>query len=135
MKHPEMFGAVSSHSAALIPDLAAASKNVSARRLDMFMGLFDRIYGISQDLAYWDANNPITLAKDTSRLNGLRIYFDCGTEDDYGFFTGTTVLDDQLTKASIPHQAHLFPGNHGWDYAAQHTDESLLFHWNAFSGK
>ena len=31
MKHPEMFGSVSSHSAALIPDLASASNNVSAR--------------------------------------------------------------------------------------------------------
>jgi S-formylglutathione hydrolase FrmB len=134
MKNPELFGSVSSHSAALIPDLAAASQNVSARRLDMFMGLFERIYGISQDLSWWDANNPLTLARDTKRLNAMKIYFDCGTEDEYGFFAGTRVLADLLTKASFPHEAHLYPGNHGWDYAAQHTDESLLFHWKAFSG-
>jgi S-formylglutathione hydrolase FrmB len=136
LKYPELFGSVSSHSAALIPDLAAASSNVSARRLDMFMGLFERIYGISRDLTYWDQNNPLTLARDTGRrLNGMKIYFDCGTEDEYGFFAGARVLADVLTRASIPHEWHLFPGNHGWDYAAQHTDESLMFHWNAFSGK
>ena len=37
-----------------------------------------QIYGISQDLTYWEANNPMTLAKDTKKLNGLKIYFDCG---------------------------------------------------------
>ena len=133
MKHPEMFGSVSSHSAALIPDLDSTS--VSGRRLDLFRALFDRIYGISQDETYWNANNPLTLAKDTKRLNGMKIYFDCGTEDDFGFYVGTKVLDDMLTKASYPHEAHLYPGNHGWDYAIQHTAQSLQFHWKAFSGK
>jgi S-formylglutathione hydrolase FrmB len=135
MKYPELFGSVSSHSAALIPDLAAASGNVSARRLDMFVGLFERIYGISKDLTYWDQNNPLTLAKDTRRLNGMKIYFDCGTEDEYGFFVGARLLDDLLTKAAVPHEMHLYPGAHGWDYAVQHIDESLQFHWNAFNGK
>jgi S-formylglutathione hydrolase FrmB len=133
MKQPAMFGSVSSHSAALIPDLA--STGVSGRRLDMFRALFDRIYGISRDHTYWDANNPLTLAKDTRSFNGLKIYFDCGTEDDYGFDVGTKVLDDTLTKTSYPHEAHLYPGDHGWEYASQHTDESLLFHWKAFSGQ
>jgi hypothetical protein len=27
----------------------------------------------------------MTLAADTKKLNGLKMYFDCGTEDDYGF--------------------------------------------------
>ena len=40
-----------------------------------------------------------------------------------------------MTKASFPHEAHLYPGRHGWDFAAQHTSESLAFHWKAFNGK
>jgi S-formylglutathione hydrolase FrmB len=135
MKHPELFGSVSSHSAALIPDLSSASNNVSSRRLGMFIDLFERIYGISQDLTYWDSNNPLTLARDTTPLKGMKIYFDCGSEDEYGFYAGTRLLDEILTKASFSHEAHLYPGNHGWDYAAQHTPESLQFHWKAFSGK
>jgi S-formylglutathione hydrolase FrmB len=124
---------VSAHSAVLLADLSAA--RVSDRRLQLFQSLFDRIYGINQDLAYWDANNPMTLAKDTKKLNGLKIYFDCGTEDNYGFDAGAKLLDEMLTKASYPHEAHLYPGPHGWDFAAKHTGESMLFHWKAFSGK
>ncbi len=133
MKHPELFGSVSAHSAVLLADLGAA--RVQGGRLGMFQGLFDQIYGISQDLKYWDDNNPLTLAQDTKKLNGLKIYFDCGTEDDYGFQAGTKVLDDMLTKANYPHEGHLYPGNHGWDYAMQHTEASLLFHWKAFNGR
>jgi S-formylglutathione hydrolase FrmB len=133
MKHPEMFGSVSSHSAMLLANFADA--RVNDRRLQMFNSLFDQIYGINQDLKHWEENNPIALAADTKKLNGLKVYFDCGTEDEYGFQVGTKILDDMLTKAGYAHEAHLYPGNHGWDYALQHTDASLLFHWKAFSGK
>jgi S-formylglutathione hydrolase FrmB len=133
MKHPDMFGSASAHSAVLLQDLSAAK--VSAGRLARFQALFNRIYGIDQDLTYWEANNPMTLAKDTKKLNGLKLYFDCGTEDDYGFDVGARQLDEMLTKAGYAHESHLYPGRHGWDYAMLHTNESLLFHWKVFSGK
>jgi len=139
MKHPEMFGSVSAHSAALVPDFN--STTVTGRRLDQFKSLFDSIFGIGfagggpLDLTYWNANNPLELAKDTAKFQGMKIYVDCGTEDEYGFYAGQQVLDDLLTKAKYPHTAALHPGVHGWDYAKQHTQQSLLFHWNAFNGK
>jgi S-formylglutathione hydrolase FrmB len=133
MKHPDMFGSASAHSAVLLQDLSAAK--VSAGRLARFQTLFNKIYGIDQDLTYWEANNPMTLAKDTKKLNGLKLYFDCGTEDDYGFDMGARQLDEMLTKAGYAHESHLYPGRHGWDYAMLHTNESLLFHWKVFSGK
>ena len=133
MKHPDMFGSASAHSAVLLQDLSAAK--VSAGRLARFQALFNRIYGIDQDLTYWEANNPMTLAKDTKKLNGLKLYFDCGTEDDYGFDVGARQLDEMLTKAGYAHESHLYPGRHGWDYAMLHTNESLVFHWKVFSGK
>jgi len=133
MKHPDLFGSVSAHSAVLLADLADA--RVSDRRLAMFSSMFDQIYGINQDMKYWEDNNPMTLAANTKKLNGLKIYFDCGTEDEYGFQVGTKHLDEILTKAAYPHEAHLYPGNHGWDYAIQHTEASLQFHWKAFSAR
>lgn len=133
MKHPDLFGSASAHSAVLLEDLSAAK--VSVGRLQRFQALFNKIYGINQDLTYWEANNPVTLAKDTRKFNGLKLYFDCGTEDDYGFDLGAKQLDAMLTKAGYSHEAHLYPGGHGWDYAMKHTNESLLFHWKAFSGK
>src|SRR5262245_59918685 len=48
MKHPDLFGSVSAHSPVLLQDLSAAK--VSAGRLQRFQALFDRIYGINQDL-------------------------------------------------------------------------------------
>jgi putative tributyrin esterase len=133
MKHPNLFGSVSAHSPVLLATLTDA--HVAGGRLAMFLGLFDRIYGISQDLTYWDANNPLNLAQDAKKLNGLKIYVDCGTEDDYGFQAGAKLFDETLTKEGYPHESHLYPGNHGWDYAMQHTEASMLFHWKAFSGK
>jgi S-formylglutathione hydrolase FrmB len=136
MKNPAMFGSVSAHSAALVPDFD--STTVTGRRLEQFKALFDRIYGINfagpQDLSYWNANNPIVLARNASQFQGMKIYFDCGTEDEYGFYVGHKMLDDVLTKAAYPHDAGLYPGDHGWDYAKQHTQQSLLFHWKTFSG-
>src|SRR5262245_6589010 len=82
MKHPELFGSVSAHSAALVVDF----KNMDRRQQFIFNALGPRIFGIDQDLTYWDANNPLTLAKDTKKLQGMKIYFDCGTEEDYGIF-------------------------------------------------
>jgi S-formylglutathione hydrolase FrmB len=139
MKHPEMFGSVSAHSAALVPDFN--STTVTGRRLDQFKALFDNVYGIGfagggqLDLSYWNVNNPLELAKDTAKLQNMKIYFDCGTEDEYGFYAGQQVLDEVLNKAKYPHTSGLYPGVHGWDYAKQHTRQSLLFHWNAFNGK
>jgi len=133
MKHPDLFGSVSAHSPVLLASLTDA--HVAGGRLAMFQGLFDQIFGISQDLKYWDDNNPMNLAMDAKKLNGLKIYVDCGTEDDYGFQAGAKLFDETLTKGGFAHESHLYPGNHGWDYAMQHTDASLLFHWKAFSGK
>src|SRR5947207_869812 len=59
MKHPELFGSVSAHSAVLLANLGDA--RVGGFRLGMFQGMFDQIYGISQDMKYWDENNQLML--------------------------------------------------------------------------
>lgn len=116
--HPNLFGSVSAHSAALmdtLPNVPGAGGN-----------------GIpSVDPEYWTENNPLTLAK-SARLNGLEIYFDCGTEDDYGFYKGAKELDAELTKRRIPHEFHLYPGGHDWNYFAAHLPASLSFHSKVF---
>jgi len=86
-------------------------------------------------MTYWKRTIRLSLAKDTKRLNGLKIYFDCGTEDNYGFDVGTHELDEMLTKSGYPHETHLYPGRHGWITPCLHTTESLLFHWKAFNAK
>jgi S-formylglutathione hydrolase FrmB len=117
-RHASLFGSVSAHSAALME----APPPVTAQNADGSLAV---------DREFWDENNPLELAK-TARLNGLEIYFDCGSEDDYGFYQGAKTLDRELTLRHIPHEFHLYPGRHDWDYFAAQLPRSLAFHSKAF---
>ncbi len=132
MRRPDLFNAVSAHSAMLIDDLESVSINPRAEQL--YNLLFDRIFGISGTMEVWDANNPLRMAAESDSIDDLAIYFDCGTEDEYGFFDGARRLHEILDERGIEHEFHLYPGTHGWDYAREHTPASLAFHWEHFSG-
>jgi S-formylglutathione hydrolase FrmB len=93
--------------------------------------LLGEVFGSPPDQAFWDRNSPMTLAK-TADLKGLKIYLDCGSEDDYGFNTGTTELHKILTSRGIPNDFHIYPGGHNWSYFAEHLTEVLQFHARAF---
>jgi S-formylglutathione hydrolase FrmB len=62
----------------------------------------------------------------------LKIYFDCGSEDDYGFDSGAAALDKLLASRHIPHEFHLYPGGHNWVYFAEHLPELLAFESRAY---
>jgi len=131
MQHPDLFGAVSAHSAMLLDDFEQAT--LDPRRAQLYLALFDSIFGISESMDLWNQNNPLRMARESTRLDDLAIYFDCGTEDEYGFYVGAEQLHDILESRGIRHEFHLYPGTHGWDYAREHTAASLAFHWEAFS--
>ncbi len=90
------------------------------------------VFGDPFDPAYWNRNSPFTLVRNGPRPSGLHIYFDCGTEDDYGFNRGAQAFHDLLVSRGIPHEFHLYPGGHDWSYFAQHFPASLEFQSNAF---
>jgi putative tributyrin esterase len=62
----------------------------------------------------------------------LQIYFDCGTDDEYGFNRGAQQFHDLLDRRGIPNDFHLYPGGHEWSYFAGHLPASLAFHSRAF---
>jgi putative tributyrin esterase len=127
--HPELFVAVSVHSAALIeklPSMPAADAPQPAP-----LGILGDAFGRPLDRTFWNRNNPITLAR-TVNLSGLKIYFDCGSEDDYGFNAGAEALHRVLLARHIPHEFHLYPGGHNWAYFAEHLPASLEFDSRAF---
>ncbi|MFZ0636529.1 MAG: alpha/beta hydrolase family protein [Candidatus Acidiferrales bacterium] len=127
--HPQLFEAVSVHSAALMEKLpevpAAAAEQVPS------LLILGRVFGSPPDRSFWDRNNPLVLAK-SAPLASLKIYFDCGTEDDYGFYAGAAVLDKELTSRGISHEFHLYGGGHDWRYFAEHLPASLEFQSRAF---
>ena len=70
----------------------------------------------------------MTLAEHPERFANLKLYFDCGDQDRYGFDAGAKELDQILTSKGFPHQFVLRPGNHGWSYLDQYLHFSLEFH-------
>jgi len=127
--HPELFGSVSAHSAALIENLPAIT--VADGDQNPRMRLLGDVFGSPPDRAFWDRNNPLRIAR-TAKLSDLKIYFDCGSEDRYGFYAGAERLDKTLTSRHIPHEFHMYPGGHDWSYFAEHLPESLEFESRAF---
>jgi S-formylglutathione hydrolase FrmB len=127
-RHPELFTSVSASSAALLgklPDVQFSNPRQS--RLLRVLAVF----GTPPNAAFWQRNDPITLAR-AANLTGLKIYFDCGTEDDYGFEKGAQTLHDTLASRHIPHEFYLYPGGHDWRYFAAHLSAALEFHSRAF---
>jgi S-formylglutathione hydrolase FrmB len=108
-RHPQLFSSVSAHSAALIDKLptflAGTAPNLPRSRV------LGGVFGNPPDPFFWDQNSPIALAR-TASLAGLKIYFDCGDEDDFGFDPGATALDRVLTSRHVPHEFHIYPGRH-----------------------
>lgn len=123
--HPQLFESVSAHSAALMERLPAVSVGNSPEsgRLQ----ILGNVFGSPPDPQFWDRNNPLTIAR-TTELVGMKIYFDCGSQDDYGFEAGAQALHNVLVSRRIAHEFHLYPGGHNWSYFAAHLPESMRFH-------
>ena len=51
-------------------------------------------FGTPFDRAFWNRNNPFTLVENGARPMGMKIYFDCGTEDQFGFDLGAQAFHD-----------------------------------------
>lgn len=128
-RHPTLFASASAGSAALIKTIPSVAVTAPSQR--SARGILGGVFGTPPDPTFWQRNSPLTLAR-TFRSAGLKIYFDCGTGDNYGFDAGARALDKILDSRRIPHEFHLYPGGHNWMYFAQHLPTSLEFHSRAF---
>lgn len=134
--YPNLFGSVSAHSAALVEKSPGSGlTGGQAFGVTRFLG---SAFGVPFDPTYWQQESPFTIVRNTPNLamlqkGELQIYFDCGTDDDYGFDHGAQAFHDLLVARKIPHEFHLYPGGHDWNYFASHLPASLEFHSRAFS--
>jgi S-formylglutathione hydrolase FrmB len=129
-RFPQLFGSVSAHSAALVANLP--STETSSSQATALAQLVGAAFGSPFDREFWDRNNPFTLARVGPRPAGLGIYFDCGTEDQFGFNIGAQKFHALLISRGIPNEFHLYAGGHDWSYFAEHFAASLEFHSRAF---
>jgi S-formylglutathione hydrolase FrmB len=130
MRHPDIFGAVSAQSAALVAKFPSPLPTTG--RWGFYARVLERPFGNPLNEAYWEENSPLTLAADPERFPHLQIFFDVGVHDRYGFEKGVEVLDRVLNEHEFPHTFVLRPGNHGWDYEQKYLQYSLMFHWRLF---
>jgi enterochelin esterase-like enzyme len=132
-KHPEMFSTVTTHSAALFAELPHPSGE--DRRAQFILKLVGNIFGTPPDEEFFKTVNPVYIADGNAaaiKKSGIKVYFDCGEQDRYGFQESNKAFDERLTKLGIAHEFHLFPGNHGWEYMISVADHSYTFLWKNF---
>jgi S-formylglutathione hydrolase FrmB len=140
MKYPDRYAAVVGQSPILFPGPNPMELSESARGsrfYTFFVEMLKPIFGDPFKQDVWDANNPLVLAK-RDKFDGLRIYFDYGTDDRYiqmvHLDEGAKALDRILTDAHVPHTFKIHPGEpHGWALIASHLDETLPFLCQTFA--
>jgi len=126
-KYPDDFAAVSAQMPALITDVP---KDLSASSKDGPGALLGNVFG-SRD--YFERNNVFSFARSDSAasLKRMKIYFDVGNNDDYGFEQGAQELDKLLKSRGIPHEFHIYPGGHTAQFVVSHFSDVMQFQWNA----
>jgi S-formylglutathione hydrolase FrmB len=130
--YPQLFSSVSAHSAALVAQPPRTSRR-GAGEGSPLVGMLGPLFGDPLDPAFWNANSPFVLAKtNAAGVARLKIYFDCGSEDSFGFDQGARAFDQELATLKVKHEFHLYPGGHGVEYFLAHVPASMEFHSRAF---
>ena len=129
-KYPDEFAAVSAQMPALIADLP---KNMSSGAPGSPGALMGDVFGSPFNRDYFDRNNVFYFARTDSAasLKRMKIYFNVGNNDDYGFEQGAQELDKLLTSRGIPHEFHIYPGGHDAQFVVRYFGDVMEFQWKA----
>lgn len=130
--YPELFSAVSAQSAALISE-SPRELDTASRTGAPLLGVLAPVFGSPINERVWNENSPFALAKkNAAALRRMAIYFNCGSQDNYGFEKGAAAMDAELKKEEVKHEYHLYPGDHSFEYFLSHFAEVMEFHSHAF---
>jgi len=130
LKHPELFGAVSSLSGALIPmewdDLPRY--NAFAR------WTMKRVFGSTREDNTLAANDVwVILGKTRFDAPPFAAHLRAGTKDIYGLNGVAAQFGSSLTDHGVPATVVLEPGGHDWDYWRRAMMPLLQWHGRQFS--
>ena len=136
LKHPDVFGAVAAHSSAMFP---ADPADLDRRYQRTAQGLAS-VLGDPIDEKKWAQEVPTAMVAHIKpeSLQGLRIYFDVGSRDRYGFTQPNVDFHEALDKAEIKHTFELVEGGgHSWGSGLkdESLENSFKFVGASFSGK
>jgi enterochelin esterase-like enzyme len=109
-RHPDIFGAVASHSGTF-----------TLRRSLGDGGVVGPEPGAT---AFLEHNSPaLEVERLAPRLKDMTLYLDCGTADES--LEDNRDFDRRLTRLGLAHVYREFPGSHDWRYWSEHLHQSL----------
>lgn len=134
LRRPELFGAVTAHSAAILPR-KHEDLDKQFPWLQQWGGgqrALANIFGAPIDDARWTKENVLLIADalDPESLQGLKIHFDCGSADRMDLSAPNQDLHEALEKRKVPHSWELIEGGgHGWrtNYNQGAVERALRF--------
>ncbi len=134
LKSPDRYATVAVHSAAAFPPDPTVLSGASAERVKrsvQWLGLSD-LLGDPIDPEKWAQYIPSAMVKDIepASLKKLRVYFDAGTEDRYGFGPPNEEFHELLEERKIEHSFWLVDGGgHSWGSGSMgdRLEKSFLF--------
>jgi S-formylglutathione hydrolase FrmB len=130
--YPQLFSSVSAHSAALVTQAPRAANRGTGEGSPV-AGMLGTLFGNPIDVTFWNEYSPFVLAKrNAATIARLKIYFDCGSEDSFGFDQSARALHEKLDALKVKHEFHIYPGGHGVEYFLAHAAASMEFHSCAF---
>ena len=129
-KYPNEFAAVSAQMPALVADIP---ENFNAGGPGSPSSMMGDVFGSPFNRAYFERNNVFAFAKNdpAAELKRLKIYFDVGNNDDYGFERGAEQLHQLLNSRGVPNEFHVYPGRHDPQFAMRHFSSVVEFQWKA----
>lgn len=129
-KYPQQFAAVSAQMPALIAEIPPNFTEGGPGSPGSMMG---DVFGSPFNRAYFERNNVFYYAKTdpASELKRMKIYFDVGNNDDYGFEQGGQKLHQLLDSRGVVNEFHIYPGRHDPQFVMRHFGEVMQFQWKA----
>lgn len=76
----------------------------------------------------WEANNPLSIARQCSLPAEIAFYLDAGDEDEGGFYRGCALLAKTLKARGVQVENHLNKGHHSVQYIKENFEKYLLFY-------
>jgi S-formylglutathione hydrolase FrmB len=133
-KYPDQFAAVSAQMPALISELPA---DVSSGSPGSAAALLGDVFGSPLNREFFTHNTPSYFVRTDSAasLKRMKIYFNVGNNDDYGFEQGAQQLDQLLKARGIPHEFHIYPGRHNAEFAVRYFPDVVRFQWQAIGAE
>jgi len=120
LRHADMFGAIGAHSPGIV------SREELKYVPEEYAAMLGTIYG--SDMTLFSEYDPYCLITCNGWPEDMRLFVDVGDADPLVGPSVQRFMTFLTEVAQIPHEEHIWPGVHNWDYWGAHTADYLRFY-------